>query len=106
MADFDADAVRKQMAREGCSCKAPQTHCPDMSIECDYSQEAANLMLPLAVRAVTDAVRDLAREGDVVDFSHNGHAPIEGGPECPGCWAADIRDLCDEIDKAAGVDRG
>ena len=26
---------------------------------------------------------------------HNGHPDTEGEPECPGCWAADLRALLD-----------
>lgn len=62
-------------------------------------RELAESVLPIAVKVVTERVREMAH---IEDWPHSRHSPNEGEPECPGCWAADIHQVCDQIDAELG----
>lgn len=126
MADFDADAVREQMARvidEGAF------DCPEESMwDIELAETQAMDVLPIAVRAVTDAVRELHQPEPLTGYwddcsehlcDHEGACQMETRYICSKCgylnpeaeWQAVSEYPCqtvrllDAIDKAAGVQR-
>lgn len=101
MADFDADAVREQMARAEWEFLNPHTPWEEVDrVEASDFLETVEPSLPIAVRAVTDAVRELM-PGDFIRTQHGCVSRCE--------WmikSSDLGDYLNAIDKAAGVDRG
>lgn len=50
--------------------------------------QAGNLALAQRIQLV-ERLTYASNDGD--EWEHNGHPPNGGEAECPGCWAADIR---------------
>ena len=49
--------------------------------------------------AQVERVRALTYESDGGPrYGHDGHSPIDGYPECPGCWSDDILSALDDTD--------
>lgn len=60
-------------------------------------------ILPL-INALEDVLALTYASDDGSEYSHHGHSPILGEPECPACWADSIRTAIEAA--LAEVDHG
>ncbi len=106
--DFDADAVREQMAQASragfVARRGSGKGYEDLDAErMAWWRASSAAALPIAVRAVTDAVRAL-HQPETIEV-YEGYGAELWCPTCKQHTPCPTVCLCDEIDKAAGVQR-